>query len=232
MSRVVKDAEVRREELLDTALELFSSVGYERASVEQITEKVGVAKGTFYHYFESKQDLLGQLVDSFADELFQRLEAALAEVTGGALMRLRAFYTLSTQWKLERRDVTLAYDRWLYMEENLPLMHRLLRVWFGRTRPMLLDIIEKGAAEGVFHVADAQGTTDICLSLSYGLADWLGDMMLGLEEHPADVAAVVGTLRALENAQERILGLPDGALGLGLDEYLEQLSGAPERAGE
>ena len=224
MARVVKDAEVRREELLDTALELFSTGGYERTSVEQITEAVGVAKGTFYHYFDSKQDLLGQLVDSFADELFVQLEAALDQVTGGALERLRAFYTLSTRWKLKRREVTFAYGRWLYMEENLPVMHRLLRVWFGRTRPMLLDIVQEGAAEGVFHVADPEGTTDVCLSLLVGFVVWLGDLLLGLDEHPEKLPAVAGTLRALESAQERILGLPDSALGLGLHEYLELMS--------
>jgi AcrR family transcriptional regulator len=231
MARVVKDAEVRREELLDTALGLFSSAGYERTSVEQITEAVGVAKGTFYHYFESKQDLLGQLVDSFADAALVQLEAALGRVNGGALERLRAFYTLSTQWKIERRDVTLAVSRWLYMEENLPLLHRLLRVWFDRTRPMLLDIIEAGAAEGVFHVDDPGSTTTICLTLTYGLADWLGDLALDFDEHPENAGIVAGAMRAVENAQERILGLPDGALGLRLDQYVGALLETPENAG-
>ena len=73
MTRIVKDAAVRRTEILDTAQYLCYSKGYERTSVQDIIDEIGIAKGTFYHYFRSKQDLLDALVDRIADQTVQNL---------------------------------------------------------------------------------------------------------------------------------------------------------------
>ena len=47
MARIVKDPEERKTEIMDAALALFGSKGFEQTSVNEIIEKVGVAKGTF-----------------------------------------------------------------------------------------------------------------------------------------------------------------------------------------
>lgn len=73
MARVTKAPDVRREELLDVALKLCMSVGFDAMSVEQITATAGVAKGTFYHYFRSKDDLEAQLVRRFGESLLAHL---------------------------------------------------------------------------------------------------------------------------------------------------------------
>ena len=48
----------RRAEILDSAQKQFFLKGYETASVNEIIEAAGISKGTFYHYFESKDELL------------------------------------------------------------------------------------------------------------------------------------------------------------------------------
>ncbi len=58
MVRVTKEYDQRLQELLDTARQLFFEIGYEKTSVNDIIDRVGVAKGTFYHYFKTKEDLL------------------------------------------------------------------------------------------------------------------------------------------------------------------------------
>ena len=58
MPRTVKDYDERYAEFLDVAQQLFFSQGYERTTVQEIIDTVGVAKGTFYHYFDSKQAIL------------------------------------------------------------------------------------------------------------------------------------------------------------------------------
>lgn len=49
--------------ILDAALELFGTVGYESTSISKIAAKAGVSKGLIYNYFESKDDLLRKLID-------------------------------------------------------------------------------------------------------------------------------------------------------------------------
>ena len=63
MARIVKAHDVRKKEILDTAYALIYSVGYEQTTIEAIIGEMGIAKGTFYHYFKSKLDLLDSLVE-------------------------------------------------------------------------------------------------------------------------------------------------------------------------
>ena len=56
--RISKDYDVRKNEILDMAQKLFFEMGYEQTSVSNIIDAVGVAKGTFYYYFKSKEELL------------------------------------------------------------------------------------------------------------------------------------------------------------------------------
>ena len=214
MARVVKVAEVRREELLALALRLFMTVGFERTSVEQITREAGVAKGTFYHYFASKQDLLAQLVDSYADQLFTHVEQALAAIEGDAVARLKAFSRLSTSFKLEHRDESVAFGRMLYADENLMLRHKLYSAWFERTRPLFGAILEQGIAEGSFSVADSGATAGVVLSIWYDWGDRLAERVYLPGFDAAASGAVAADLRAGQRAQERILGLAPGTLVL------------------
>jgi protoporphyrinogen oxidase/DNA-binding transcriptional regulator YbjK len=55
----MRDATLRkRQQVIDIALEMFISRGYENVSVDEIIEAADISKGTFYHYFSSKEDLL------------------------------------------------------------------------------------------------------------------------------------------------------------------------------
>ena len=211
MARVTKEADVRRDDLLDVALGLCVEVGFESMSVEQVTTKAGVAKGTFYHYFTSKQDLLAQLVARFGDELFEHLEREMTDASGDALERLLKLLRLSTTWKLERLDATLTYLPFLFTDENYTLRYRLYTVWFERLRPLVLSIVEQGVREGTLSVDDPAATTTVLLTLwvdggnrlwesAIGTADFAGSMLAGA--------------KAISVAQERILGVQEGSLDL------------------
>jgi AcrR family transcriptional regulator len=223
MSRVVKDADVRRVELLDTALTLFLEHGYERTSVEQITLAVGVAKGTFYHYFATKQELLEQLVERFTDDLFAEAERAIAGHAGTALDKLRAFMVASAETKLGRKDETLMLTRPLFTPENEPLLNHLVDGWIERTRPLMREIVEQGCAEGTFDVPDAAAMTEVWLSLWYGYGIRISRLYFAAQDDPACIDDVVTAANVLQVAQERILGLVPGSLDLNMTATLRSV---------
>jgi AcrR family transcriptional regulator len=68
-TRVSKAPEDRRKDLLDAGLRVFCGKGIHDATVSDITEAAGVAKGTFYLYFDSKRHLLAGLKERFVDEM-------------------------------------------------------------------------------------------------------------------------------------------------------------------
>jgi len=93
-------AQERRAQLIDTALDVFAAKGLDAATIKDLAEAAGVAQGLLYHYFRSKEELLWAVVErhGFADELTQILttshdrpaEQVLTEVVQG-------FYGLVTR---------------------------------------------------------------------------------------------------------------------------------------
>ncbi|MCR8842497.1 TetR/AcrR family transcriptional regulator [Paenibacillus sp. SC116] len=64
--RTTKKPDERRKEFMDTAMALFLKNGYEKTTVEDITQTIQVAKGSFYYYFKSKQDVFEACIYSAA----------------------------------------------------------------------------------------------------------------------------------------------------------------------
>lgn len=235
MARITKEPEVRRDELLDVALALCTTVGFDAMSVEQITTAAGVAKGTFYHYFTSKQDLMWQLVDRFGDDLFGHLEDQMVSATGTALERMKALLAASASWKMRQIDSAMSYLPFLYKEDNYALRHKLYSTWLERTRPLLLAIVEQGIADGTFDTLDADGATSVILGLWFDAANRLWERAIAASDEDGFVAALVGGTAAIWQAQERILGVPAGSLRVDVDPsmlrglrapFLEQVHGA------
>ena len=66
--RIVKTSEERKNEILDVAGELFAEKGYDNASTNDIIAKIGIARGTLYHHFGSKEEILDAIVDRMTRE--------------------------------------------------------------------------------------------------------------------------------------------------------------------
>ncbi|MFW2098474.1 MULTISPECIES: TetR/AcrR family transcriptional regulator [unclassified Acinetobacter] len=77
--RQTKPAEVRIDELMNAAQTLFLEKGVEATTISEIIASVGVAKGTFYHYFESKQHIVEALKKRYIDFFIKALDTAVAK---------------------------------------------------------------------------------------------------------------------------------------------------------
>ena len=70
--RIVKDATERKNEILDAAEELFAAKGYDATSTGDILERVGIARGTLYYHFQSKEEILDALIGRINQALIAR----------------------------------------------------------------------------------------------------------------------------------------------------------------
>ena len=78
--------EQTRRRLIEAAEDVFAGHGYHEASIVKITERAGVAQGTFYLYFRTKAEIFEELVD----DLNRRVRRAMTDATEGASNRLDA----------------------------------------------------------------------------------------------------------------------------------------------
>lgn len=74
--RITKEPEVRKQEILDTALKLFGENGYEKTSITDIAKAIGVAQGLCYRYFPSKEALFDSAIEQYADMLVEQFADA------------------------------------------------------------------------------------------------------------------------------------------------------------
>lgn len=77
--RISKDPLERRKELIDAAKELFIELGVSKTSIAKIAQEVGVAKGLFYYYFQTKDDVLKAVIDEMCDKHVAQLQTRLQQ---------------------------------------------------------------------------------------------------------------------------------------------------------
>ncbi len=88
----------KREALLDIALASFIQNGLQQTSVNDIIQNAGIAKGTFYHYFPSKEALILELRSAYIESFFQMIETEMAQLPENAWNRkLHAWFTGSAK---------------------------------------------------------------------------------------------------------------------------------------
>lgn len=90
----------RKRQLVDAAAELFAANGYAATRIEDICRRAGVAKGLFYWYFPTKQELFAELVRSMRLRL-RKAQAAAMDPTAHALVRLRQGSEASVRFQIE-----------------------------------------------------------------------------------------------------------------------------------
>ncbi len=77
--RISKNPEIRRQEIIDTARELYEVNGITKTSITQIADKIGVAKGLVYYYFSSKEQLTEAIIKQFLEQLDVVLEEIIRQ---------------------------------------------------------------------------------------------------------------------------------------------------------
>ena len=86
--RIVKEAEIRKSEILDTAERLFVSKGYENTSTTDILNEIGIARGTLYYHFKSKEDILIAMIDRQVGQMAAKAKAIANNKEIPALQRM------------------------------------------------------------------------------------------------------------------------------------------------
>ena len=79
MGKIDSNKKQKREALLNTAFELFTTQGLNKTTINNIVEAAGVAKGTFYLYFKDKYDIRNKLIAHKASRIFSIADEALSK---------------------------------------------------------------------------------------------------------------------------------------------------------
>lgn len=94
----------KKDLILDVALELFAESGYHATSISQIAKKAGISKGLTYNYFESKKDILDEVISQGFDEIYNNFDLN----KDGVLTEDEFIFFIRQNFKLVRENL----QRW------------------------------------------------------------------------------------------------------------------------
>jgi AcrR family transcriptional regulator len=196
------------------AQRLFFQKGYEQTSVQDIIVEIGIAKGTFYHYFNSKQDLLDGMIERMIEQTLQSLEPLAADEQLCAVEKFERFFGNVADWKAENRAFFLDIMAIWYNDENAILRQKAKTLSVAKTVPLLAKIIEQGIAEGVFAIEYPADIAEIMLQIMHALSDTLAKIIMSETYDDDKLATIDRKMRVYHHAIERVLNAPTGSIRL------------------
>lgn len=166
--RQVLSREEREEQLLEAAATIFAEKGHRATSIADIIERVGVSRGTFYHYFESKEDIFNRLVELY----FESFRKVVEENHVRLMEALDKGGDVGTAWRnnvhsiLEFHRERMDLSAVIYREapglgfEFARKVNSLLRIYKKRVAEEFRALIDRGAM--------VEWDVDVLASMVYG----------------------------------------------------------------
>ena len=161
----MKKGEKRKLELIQIAYKMFLTRGYENTSVDEIIEEAGIAKGTFYYYFKSKEQLLEEVIGMMIEEEAQKARL----IVGSDLPVPQKIAAIMAAFRLAQDEQTIGDA--LNQPENILMHEKTNRRIIDTIVPILSEVVEAGVKEGVFSCDHIAERMRIILIVSNGLFD-------------------------------------------------------------
>lgn len=161
-------SEERKDQILDAAISVFSRLGFHRARMEDVARESGLAKGTLYLYYRSKDELIGALLERIFAWGRRDLEAALAG-EGSASERL---VELSGRMSKEVERLSILLPVWFEfyaVATRNKAVKRFVRRYFEEYREFLASVVREGIERGEFRDVDAAEVAVTIVSLFEGV---------------------------------------------------------------
>jgi AcrR family transcriptional regulator len=183
------DREARRAEIVSAAVATFAEQGIAHTTVSDIVKAAGVAQGTFYLYFKSKDDVVVAAAERIGDTMIDGIERVVAVPESPAIDK---FLALRDQLSRSTSDPDAPeLIEIMHREDNRALHDRLAEQLTPRLVSVIERIINQGRAEGVFTVPDS------------GVAAWF--VLGGLQSAELSGVPLAGMPAALAAATELAL---------------------------
>ncbi|MCF8026426.1 MAG: TetR/AcrR family transcriptional regulator [Desulfobacteraceae bacterium] len=183
----------RRSTLIEAAGKLFVEKGYEATTMDEIAAAAGFAKGTLYHYFANKADLLQALREGFEKEVMKRVRSSVENCPADDWRgRIRAWIDAAVDAYFEMNDL---HDVVVY-GLGMPFRHAMADADITQ---YLAKVIRDGAKSGAWRVEDERWTAVV---MFYGFRGSCDEAIMGTQL-PEDVPDKLNDLFL------RILGVYD-----------------------
>ncbi|WP_324823893.1 TetR/AcrR family transcriptional regulator [Sinanaerobacter sp. ZZT-01] len=164
MTRITKEPEVRKQEILDAAMELFYQNGYDKTSITDIAERIGIAQGLCYRYFKSKEELFDTALDYYAQQQVNQMQSILCDTSKTLRQKL---YETPTFMDIEQNNRVYykvchgTNSKKIHDQLSMKICHKLV--------PILKEQIQREVDLGELHFTDSETAASFCIYGQLGI---------------------------------------------------------------
>ena len=194
-----KRGDARKKEILDTAEQLFASNGFDNTSTNDIINAVGIARGTLYHHFTSKEDILDSVIDRINEELMKNAK----EIADNKQIPLLDRLTGSVCALNVDSGIGEEVMNQVHKPQNALLHQKMQEKLISGIVPVIAGLIEEGNSEGIFHSPYPKEAAEMVMIYSNAAFDELAE--LSSDERMQKMEAFICHT-------ERIMGAEEGTL--------------------
>ncbi len=188
----MKKGEKRKLDLLQIAYKMFITRGYENTSVDDIIGEAGIAKGTYYYYFESKEQMLEEVIGMMIEQEIVRAQAVL-DMDIPIPQKIVGIIT-----SLRPSEKEQPIEGALMQPDNVIMHDKIKKNLMMRAVPLLSEVVKEGIKEGVFDCDMIPERVKMLLIISNGTFDE--------GEHTAE------DIEVFIDAAEKLLGAKPGTM--------------------
>ncbi|MDD5936019.1 MAG: TetR/AcrR family transcriptional regulator [Clostridiales bacterium] len=197
--RIVKNAEERKNEILDVAERLFCTKGFDNTSTSDILNEIGIARGTLYYHFKSKEDILDSMIERLTNQMVAKAAVIALDDSIPVLERLtRTMLSLSADSELG--DMIMEQ---VHRPQNALLHQKLENRLLGRVNKLITKIAEDGIKQGIMQTDYPAEAVEMIMTYSYIAFDSMNEYS---EEE--ELRKIMGFVYHAE----RVLGMEKDAL--------------------
>ena len=149
--------------IFTTAIKLFAEKGYDNAGIEEITAVAGVAKGSLYYHFETKEEVFDLLLEEGEKLLNNSIEIKFKHCNN-ALDKLKAIIMIQIKSIIRYTDfVTVIINNTIGETPRTQKCQKAVNNYVQKIK----EVIEEGIEQGIFYEGDAEGIAYGILGVSF-----------------------------------------------------------------
>lgn len=157
----------KRQQILEAALKLFVNNGFHATPTTQIAKEAGVATGTLFHYFKTKEELINTLYLETKEELTRELSANVDE-QASIKGKLRQLFFNAIHWALAYPNQQAFYYQYSYS----PFISQITKELGEQRLQFVYEIIEEGKATDILKDVPTQLLFDSSLGIINGIVKY------------------------------------------------------------
>ncbi len=199
--RIVKEAEERKEEILDAAEKLFGTKGFDHTSTNDILEAVGIARGTLYYHFKSKEEILDGVIERISNRLMSDAGKVTRDTELPVLERLtKAILALNVESEIGHEVMEQ-----VHRPQNALMHQKMQQQLLDGITPLFTELVKEGVRQGICHTDYPGEVVEMTLIYANTAFDELNMEGLSQEKREQKIDGFIYNI-------ERLMGMEEGSL--------------------